>query len=55
MRLRHVVSTMAAALALVGTLADDALAQRRGEEWVELGCKAVSFLVDRDALPVGRQ
>jgi hypothetical protein len=55
MRLRHVVSTMAGALALVGTLADDALAQRRGEEWVELGCKAVSFRVDRDVLPVGRQ
>jgi hypothetical protein len=46
---------MAGALALVGTLADDALAQRRGEEWVELGCKAVSFRVDRDVLPVGRQ
>ena len=68
MRLRHVVSAMAGALALVCTLATDALAQRwergergeRGErrdrgEWVELGCKEVSFRVDRDVLPVGRQ
>jgi hypothetical protein len=59
MRLRHVVSVLAGALALAGTFADDALAQRRGEgrgeEWVELGCKAVSFRVDRDVLPVGRQ
>ena len=55
MRLRYLVSALAGALALAGTLADDALAQRRGEEWVELGCKAVSFRVDRDVLPVGRQ
>ena len=54
MRLRHVVSVLAGALALAGTLANDALAQRRGEEWVELGCKAVSFRVDRDVVPVGR-
>src|SRR5262245_66141569 len=66
MRLRHVVSVMAGGLALAGTLATDALAQRgeRGErergdrgyrgEWVELGCKEVSFRVDRDVLPVGR-
>jgi len=62
---------MAGALALASTLATDALAQRgerwerereRGErergyrgEWVELGCKEVSFRVDRDVLPVGRQ
>jgi hypothetical protein len=70
MRLRHGVSAMAGALALTGILATDALAQRwergerergeRGErgyrgEWVELGCKEVSFRVDRDVLPVGRQ
>src|SRR5437868_3128416 len=57
MRLRHVVSALAGAVALAGTLADDALAQRREgrEEWVELGCKGVSFRVDRDVLPVGRQ
>jgi hypothetical protein len=67
MRLRHGVSAMAGALALAGMLATDALAQRfergereRGErrdrgEWVELGCKEVSFRVDRDVLPVGRQ
>src|SRR6267142_6746240 len=61
MRLRHVVSTLAGAWALAGTLADEALAQRRGgegrggEDWVELGCKEVSFRVDRDVLPVGRQ
>jgi len=46
---------MAGALALVGTLTDDALAQRRGEEWVELGCQQVSFRVDRDVVRVGRQ
>jgi hypothetical protein len=56
MRLRHVVSALAGALALAGTFANDALAQRRfGEDWVELGCKEVSFRVDRDVLPVGRQ
>jgi hypothetical protein len=57
MRLGYVVSALAGALTLLGTLADDALAQRRGEreEWVELGCKEVSFRVDRDVLPVGRQ
>jgi hypothetical protein len=57
MRLRHVVSALAGALALAGTFADDALAQRREErgDWVELGCKEVSVRVDRDVLPVGRQ
>ena len=56
MRLLHVVSALAGALALVGTIATDAMAQRRGgEDWVELGCKEVSFRVDRDVLPVGRQ
>jgi hypothetical protein len=55
MRLRHVVSALAGAFALAGTLTTDALAQRRGEEWVELGCKAVSFRVDRDVVPVGRR
>jgi len=57
MRLRHVVSALAGAVALAGTFANDALAQRREgrEEWVELGCKEVSFRVDRDVLPVGRQ
>jgi hypothetical protein len=67
MRLRHVVSALAGALALACTLATDALAQRgergereRGErrdrgEWVELGCKEVSLRVDRDVLPVGRR
>jgi len=55
MRLRHGVSVLAGALALVGTFTDDALAQRRGEEWVELGCQQVSFRVDRDVVRVGRQ
>jgi hypothetical protein len=57
MRLRHVVSALAGALALAGTFANDALAQRREgrEEWVELGCKGVSFRVDRDVVPVGRR
>jgi hypothetical protein len=56
MRLRHVVSALAGAVALAGTFVDEALAQRRGgEDWVELGCKEVSFRVDRDVLPVGRQ
>jgi hypothetical protein len=57
MRLRHVVSALAGALALAGTFANDALAQRREgrEEWVELGCKQVSFRVDRDVVPVGRR
>ena len=55
MRLRHVVSALAGALALAGTFANDALAQRRGEDWAELGCKEVSFRVDREVLPVGRR
>jgi hypothetical protein len=55
MRLRQVVSALAGALALAGTFTSDAVAQRRGEEWVELGCKAVSFRVDRDVVPVGRR
>jgi len=55
MRLLHVVSALVGALALVGTIANDAMAQRGGEDWVELGCKEVSFRVDRDVLPVGRQ
>jgi hypothetical protein len=55
MRLRHVVSALVGAVALAGTFAGDALSQRRGEEWVELGCKAVSFRVDRDVVPVGRR
>ena len=55
MGFRHVVSALAGAVALAGTFAGDALAQRRGEEWVELGCKQVSFRVDRDVVPVGRR
>src|SRR5262245_51439842 len=55
MRLRHVVSTLAGALVLASAVAGDAQAQRRGEDWVELGCKQVSFRVDRDVVPVGRR
>jgi len=60
MRSRQVVSALAGALVLAGTLVTDAVAQR-GErqrefrEWVELGCKEVSFRVDRDVLEVGRR
>jgi hypothetical protein len=57
MRLRHVVSALAGALVLAGTLVTDAGAQRgeRERDWVELGCKEVNFRVDRDVLEVGRR
>jgi hypothetical protein len=46
---------IAAALFCTGLVAADAQAQRRGD-WVELGCKQVSFLgVDRDTIRVGRR
>jgi hypothetical protein len=40
-----------------GLIATDAQAQRRDrDDWVELGCKQVSFLgVDRDTIRVGRR
>jgi hypothetical protein len=42
-------------VACLGVLATDASAQRGGgEQWVQLGCKAVGFRVDRDVVPVGR-
>jgi len=53
MRSRQVVSALAGGLVLAGTLVTDALAQR--DEWVELGCKLVSFRVDRDVIRVGRR
>ena len=52
------VKALCAAAGLVanlGVLATDASAQRGGgEQWVQLGCKAVGFRVDRDVVPVGR-
>lgn len=46
-----------AALVLGGTLATDAQAQRRGGgNWVDPGCKQVSFMGrDRDTIQVGHR
>jgi hypothetical protein len=53
MRKFHAV---ALALACAGALAADAQAQRRGGNWVELGCQQVSFIgKDRDSIRVGRR
>jgi hypothetical protein len=50
------ISAIALALACVGALAADAQAQRRGNNWVELGCQQVSFIgKDRDSIRVGRR
>jgi hypothetical protein len=47
---------VALALACAGALAADAQAQRRGGNWVELGCQQVSFIgKDRDSIRVGRR
>jgi hypothetical protein len=49
------ISAIALALSCVGALAADAQAQRRGNNWVELGCQQVSFIgKDRDSIRVGR-
>jgi hypothetical protein len=49
------LAATAAALVCAGLIATDAQAQRR-DDWVELGCKQVSFLgVDRDSIHVGRR
>jgi hypothetical protein len=48
----HVVG----ALALAGIAAQPALAQKRDRDhWEQLGCQKVGFLVDRDAIKVGRR
>jgi hypothetical protein len=52
--MRTLAATAVAALVCTGFVATDAQAQRR--DWVELGCKQVSFLgVDRDTIHVGRR
>jgi hypothetical protein len=52
--MRRSVAATAVALLCTGLLAADAQAQRRN--WVELGCKQVSFLgVDHDSIHVGRR
>jgi hypothetical protein len=51
------LAATAVALVCAGLVATDAQAQRRDRaDWVELGCKQVSFLgVDRDTIHVGRR
>ncbi|HEY1246907.1 MAG TPA: hypothetical protein VGF29_18950 [Hyphomicrobiaceae bacterium] len=52
--MRTLAATAVAALLCTGLVTTDAQAQRR--DWVELGCKQVSFLgVDRDTIHVGRR
>jgi hypothetical protein len=52
--MRTLAATAVAALVCTGLVATDAQAQRG--DWVELGCKQVSFLgVDRDTIHVGRR
>jgi hypothetical protein len=52
--MRTLAATAVAALVCSGLAATDAQAQRG--DWVELGCKQVSFLgVDRDTIHVGRR
>jgi len=49
-------SAIALALVCAGALATDAQAQRRGDNWVELGCQQVSFIgKDRDSIRVGKR
>jgi hypothetical protein len=48
------------ALALTGLAAQPSLAQQRdrdrgSDHWEQLGCQKVGFLVDRDAIKVGRR
>jgi hypothetical protein len=51
------LAVIAGAILCTGLVAADAQAQRRDrDDWVELGCKRVSFLgVDRDTIRVGRR
>ncbi len=55
--LSYRLTALAAVLACSGLVATDAAAQKRGHDnWVELGCKKVSFIgKDRDVLKVGRK
>jgi hypothetical protein len=59
MRMKH-VAVAVGALACIGLAAADAQAQRRdndrrGEQWVQLGCQQVSFIgKDHDSIRVGR-
>jgi hypothetical protein len=52
MRLRQIAVACAAVMALTGILATDAMAQRRGKDWVLLGEQRVGFKVDRDAITI---
>ena len=50
------VTMLVGALALAGIAAQPALAQKRDRDhWEQLGCQKVGFLVDRDAIKVGRR
>jgi hypothetical protein len=47
---------LATLLACSGLIASDAMAQKRGPAWSELGCRKVSFIgKDRDVIKVGRK
>jgi hypothetical protein len=47
---------LATLLACGGLIASDAMAQKRGPAWSELGCRKVSFIgKDRDVIKVGRK
>jgi hypothetical protein len=47
---------LATLLACGGLIASDAMAQKRGPAWTELGCRKVSFIgKDRDVIKVGRK
>jgi hypothetical protein len=50
------VTMLIGALTLAGIAAQPALAQKRDRDhWEQLGCQKVGFLVDRDAIAVGRR
>jgi hypothetical protein len=47
---------LATLLGCSGLIASDAMAQKRGPVWSELGCRKVSFIgKDRDVIKVGRK
>jgi len=48
-------AVFAGTMVLLGAMATDVSAQAQGSAWVELGCRTVSFSVDRDVVRVGRK